>query len=91
MAQVDGAAGEPDAGGVDLGDAAGADEDPTALHGDDEAEDARRLRPGRRAEDDVGDASDGGTVGVEQREAHQPGRVDRRPGHVPDPTDRVGR
>ena len=78
-------------------EAVGVDEDPPALAGGDEAEHARGDAGAAGNDDDVVEPADGRAAGVEQRQAHDPERVDQLACHaarlppVPAQTGWIGR
>ena len=76
VAQVDRRGAQAGAAGVEALDLRGVHEDPATLDRGDEADHAGRAGEGRREDDDVGDAADGRTSEVEQRQLRQSGDVD---------------
>ena len=80
MTHIDVAAAHTHTVARDLADPRRIDEDAPALHERDETNDSRRAITTRH-EDDVVDATDGGSVGRNERQAEQPRRIHDRCGH----------
>ncbi len=80
--EVDVPAAQARAVAVDPGEAIGVDEDPSALTGGDESEHSWGDAGAAGNDDDVVEAADGCTTGVEQRQAHDSKRVDQLACHT---------